>query len=326
MDTNTTLGPGLDAAGLGAQYDAACKRLLSEKSILAWILKECVAEYHDVPVEEIEHKYIEGTPQIGEAPVLPDAPRIQGSSTEDASIQEGTVTYDIRFRAAAPKLDGYIELLINLEAQNKYNPGYPLLKRGLYYCSRMISSQYGVEFAPQHFEGIKKVYSIWICMNPPASRENTISRYRMKEEPLVGSFTEKEENYDLLTVLLIHLGDSGRTEGLLRLLDVLLSSEIKPAEKKQIIEEEFSIPASQSLEQEVSAMCNLSEGVWEKGIEKGMEKGIEKGIEKGRQETILATAKNLMKTLKLSVEQAMDAMDVPQAERPKYAELLKEQA
>ena len=73
-------------------------------------------------------------------------------------------------------------------------------------------------------------------------------------------------------------------------------------------------------------MCNLSEGVWEKGIEKGMEKGIEKGIEKGRQETILATAKNLMKTLKLSVEQAMDAMDVPQAERPKYAELLKEQA
>lgn len=155
-------------------------------------------------------------------------------------------------------------------------------------------------------------------MNPPASRENTISRYRMKEEPLVGSFTEKEENYDLLTVLLIHLDDSGHTEGLLRLLDVLLSSEIKPAEKKQIIEEEFLIPASQSLEQEVSAMCNLSEGVWEKGIEKG--------IEKGRQETILATARNLMKTLKLSVEQAMDAMDVPQAERPKYAELLKEQA
>ena len=32
---------------------------------------------------------------------------------------------------------------INLEAQNDFNPGYPLLKRAVYYCVRMISSQYG---------------------------------------------------------------------------------------------------------------------------------------------------------------------------------------
>jgi len=32
------------------------------------------------------------------------------------------------------------------------------------------------------YEKIEKVYSIWICMNPPKNRENTITRYRLVEE------------------------------------------------------------------------------------------------------------------------------------------------
>jgi hypothetical protein len=35
---------------------------------------------------------------------------------------------------------------------------------------------------------------------------------------------------------------------------------------------------SRGLETEVSEMCNLSQGVWEKGVQSGMEKGMEKGI------------------------------------------------
>ncbi len=151
-----------------------------------------------------------------------------------------------------------------------------------------------------------------------AGRKNTINRYRMTEERMVGGYKEKAENYDLLTVLMIHLGDPDRTEGLLRLLNVLLSAEMKPAEKKQIMEDEFLIPVNQSLEQEVSTVCNLSEGVWEKA----WKKGIEQGIEQGRQETVLTTAKHLMETLKFSLDQALDAIKIPQAERPKYKKLL----
>lgn len=36
---------------------------------------------------------------------------------------------------------------------------------------------------------------------------------------------------------------------------------------------------SRGLETEVSEMCNLSQGVWEKGMQSGMEKGMEKGIQ-----------------------------------------------
>lgn len=79
---------------------------------------------------------------------------------------------------------------------------------------------------------MKKVYSICICMNPPKYGENTINRYHMTEENLVGEAKEKPENYDLLTVLIICLGDSDRTQGLLRLLDVLLAANIRPETKK----------------------------------------------------------------------------------------------
>ena len=53
-------------------YDAACKRVLSEKSILAWIIKSCLDEYRDCSIQEIAEKYIESQPQVGEVPVLPD--------------------------------------------------------------------------------------------------------------------------------------------------------------------------------------------------------------------------------------------------------------
>ena len=262
-----------------ASYDAACKRLLSEKIILAWIMKNCLEEYRDCDVDEIAGKYIEGTPQVGEVAVGPDesshASMIQGAGSQDASLTEGTVTYDIRFLAIAPVSGELIRLIINIEAQNDFYPGYPLIKRGIYYCSRMISAQYGTEFTKSHYENIKKVYSIWICMNPPKNRENSITRYYIAEENLVGSVKERKADYDLMAAVMICLGredDSGTD--LLKLLNVLLSTETGSQDKCQILEEDFHIRMTESLESEVSLMCNLSKGVEEKGIEKGRQEGI----------------------------------------------------
>ena len=42
------------------------------------------------------------------------------------------MTYDIRFYAQAPRDGTLMEIIVNVEAQNKYNPGYPLIKRGVY--------------------------------------------------------------------------------------------------------------------------------------------------------------------------------------------------
>ena len=283
MNTDTTIAKNIRVADEKASYDAACKRLLSEKIILAWIMKSCLEEYRGCDVEEIAEKYIEGTPQVGEAAVALDESNrvsmIQGVGNEDTSLTEGTVTYDIRFLATAPISGELIRLIINIEAQNDFYPGYPLIKRGIYYCSRMISAQYGTEFTNSHYENIKKVYSIWICMNPPKSRENSITRYYIAEENLVGSVKEQKADYDLMAAVMICLGketDSGTD--LLKLLNVLLSTETGSQDKCQILEEDFHIRMTQTLESEVSLMCNLSKGVEEKGIQKGIQKGIDKGI------------------------------------------------
>ncbi len=278
MNTDTTIAKNIRVADEKASYDAACKRLLSEKIILAWIMKNCLEEYRDCNVDEIAEKYIEGTPQVGEAAVAPDESNrismIQGAGNEDISMTEGTVTYDIRFLATAPVSGELIRLIINVEAQNDFYPGYPLIKRGIYYCSRMISAQYGTEFTNSHYENIKKVYSIWICMNPPKSRENSITRYYISEENLVGSVKERKADYDLMAAVMICLGKAGDSgTDLLKLLNVLLSTETGSQDKCQILEEDFQIRMTLALESEVSLMCNLSKGVEEKGIEKGRQEG-----------------------------------------------------
>ena len=310
MGTETTLSKTMAASTEKEQYDAACKRLLAEKIILAWIMKNTIKEYASYSVQEIANQYIEGTPQIGEVPVLPDEtnPRISGTGVEDTTITEGTITYDIRFMAILPQNGELVRMIINLEAQNDFYPGYPLIKRALYYCSRMISAQYGTEFTKSHYEKIKKVYSIWICMNPPENRKNSITKYSITEQNLVGDVKEPHENYDLITAIMICLGDDSDNEpdSLLRLLDILLSSDRNVNEKKRLLENDFQISMTEHLERGVSEMCNLSKGIEEKGIQQGIEQGT------------LSSIKNLMESMDWSLEQAMDALKLSTEEREKY--------
>ena len=325
----TTVAQGLHTTDDSAGYDAACKRVLSEKAILARIMKSCLEEYKECDVNDIAEKYIEGQPQVSAVPVLPDEDStvISGMDTEDKSVREGSVTYDIRFRAIAPSSGEQIALIINVEAQNDFYPGYPLIKRGIYYCSRMISSQYGREFTGAHYEKIKKVYSIWICMNPPKVRENTITRYRLVEEHLVGEAMESVRNYDLLSIVMLCLGgpDGENYDGVLRMLDVLLSNETSEAEKRKILQDDYDIQMTRTMEQEVSVMCNLSKGIMEKGITKGRVEGRSEGMAKGMTNGILSAIKSLMETMGMTIEQAMAALKVPEDEKQKYMDLLERQ-
>ena len=313
MKVENMLAKNITAIGVNASYDSACKRLLANKVILAWIMKSCLEEYANCSIQEIMEQYIEGEPDIGQVPVNMDekvlSEQIETASVEDNSVYEGTVSYDIRFYANTPGTGERNRLIINIEAQNDFYPGYPIVKRGIYYCSRMISSQYGVEFTESHYDRIKKVYSIWICMNPPKYRRNSINRYFIKEEKLIGDVSERKENYDLITTVMICLGESNdkNSLGVLRLLEVLLSSERGVEEKKEILQKDFSIEMTKTIEREVSIMCNLSKGVEEKGVEKG----------------ILFSIRNLMETMGWSAEQAMGGLKIPEEEREKYMNKLK---
>ena len=125
----------------------------------------------------------------------------------------------------------------------------------------------------------------------------------------IGQVKEARKDYDLLSALMLCLGDPEKDEnqGILRLLSVLLSSEIKAGQKKEILEKEYHIEMSQQFGEEVSQMCNLSEGVERKGIQKG----------------ILESISNLMDTMNWTAKEAMDALKIKAEERSLYEKLLR---
>ena len=262
----------IDQTEYDSRYDRTAKKLLANKQILAQIMKGCVNEYSDCTVDDIVEKYIEGTPEVGSVGVHVDdtnRPKkstdvIKGSNNEDSTLTEGTLFYDVRFDAIAPKSadsaeqEEVIRLIINVEAQTKFKPGYPLTKRAIYYCSRMISAQHGPIFTKSEYGKIRKVYSIWICTQP----------------------SDGFENYDLMSVVMICLGKPGTEnhKGILKFMEVLLSSTRSGSEKKKILEEEFGVAMSEELEREVLEVCNLSQGVRAEGREEGRQEGRIEGI------------------------------------------------
>ncbi|MCM1382854.1 MAG: hypothetical protein NC192_13030, partial [Muribaculaceae bacterium] len=266
-------GEVLAAAEQKKAYDEVCKKVLALKEIAARILAAVVEELKDCTVEEII-SFI-GTPEIGNIPVDVDAPMISLENTEDSTINEGKRFFDIKFTVKAPVSGEYLQLIINLEAQKNFSPGYSILKRGIYYCSRLISSQYGTVFTKSDYDKIRKVYSIWVCTNPSEEYKQTIARYKLSKEMLEGetkfespSDEEKERrDYDLISLVLIGLDDPKSEElsnGIIRMLSVLFAEDMNFKAKITALENEYNIKMTEEIEEEVERMCNLSEGVWEK--------------------------------------------------------------
>lgn len=291
MIRQTGLAQAIDIAGNRAKYDECAKKLLSYKAIIAWILKSCIKEFSQYGVQYICDNCLKEEAEVSTHAVHQDElgdeldkdnkldgdERVEGMNTESNSIQEHTIYYDIRLPAFLPKSNEIVRLILNLEIQLDDTPGYPIVKRGFYYCGRMVSEQYGTVFTDEHYEKLEKVYSIWICPDPAKKRKNGIFKYHTVEDIIYGESYTKEKNYDLMEVVVLNLGDADKSSDLeiLDLLNVLFSATITPEEKKQRLNDEFEIAMTVEFESEVQEMCNLSEALVELGIEQGKELGRE---------------------------------------------------
>ena len=167
------------------------------------------------------------------------------------------------------------------------------IKGGIFYCARLLSSQLDQEFTNKSrdslkYDGIKKVYSIWICMDSLVNEQNSIVEYHMVPNTLFNEDNQrtlKAHRHDLLSVVMIYLGDNSMESDnqLVSMLTTLLSSDITKEKKKQILQDTYNIPMTIEYEQEVDDMCNLSEYVEQKGIQKGLQKGLQEGLQEGLQ-------------------------------------------
>lgn len=170
----------------------------------------------------------------------------------------------------------------------------------LFYCARLLSAQLGTEFTGKDYDGIKKVYSIWICMEVPEEMEYTVTAYRLSPEQLYGH-ADIAARYDLMESVIICLGKeehAGRGNRLHRMLSTLFSRKLRPVEKEKILEREYGFVTSVELEGGIRQMCNLSDLIEEQGKAEGLLEArrllILKKIKKGK-----------------SVEQIADELEEP---------------
>ena len=303
-----------------AAYDKLAKRLIAGKSILAHILKHTVTEFADCSLHDIEHKYIEGEPitSINSVP-LDDTVDIKGKQTESNSPLEGLVTFDIIFDAIAPTRGEPIKLIINVEPQKTtMSIDYKLMKRAVYYAARLISSQKEKEFHGDDYNGLKKIYSIWICMNVQNYRANSIQEYSLTEKVIHGEFHDEQQNYDLVKIIVLNLGKKATRHRLLNLLHLLFMDLKSSDEKENILHEEYNITLSGDMRKELKKMGGLMEPLLEIAAERAAEKAATESEKKSRLEDI----RTLMKKMKWTAKQAMDTLDVPAEKQKEYLALI----
>lgn len=264
---DTEIKNAVKATDKAAQYDERAKRLLGNKSILAHILVKTVDEFRGMSPRDVV-AFIEGTPLISVVPVEPGltnevkqeaGQRVVGFNTENAEIGEGLVRFDIVFYVRMK--DGISQIIINVEAQKDEPMDYDILNRAIFYVSRLISSQKERDFANTNYDDIKRVFSIWICMN---MHENSMGYVHLSYDKLIGAYQYKGK-LDLLNIVLIGLSNElpehDEEYELHRLLGALLSNNLSTAEKLSIIEKEYDIPVEDGMRKDVSVMCNLSQGI-----------------------------------------------------------------
>ena len=280
----------ISATDKDAQYDEKAKNLLGHKIILAHILVKTIDEFKGMNPKDVV-QYIEGEPYISTVPVdtgstnvekEQDGEKVIGLNTENSELHEGLARFDIIF---------YVRM--NIEAQKAEPSAYDIINRAVFYVSRMISSQKGREFVNSNYNDIKRVYSIWICMN---MSQNCMNYIHFTQESVVGTYQWKGD-IDLANIVLIGLAEDlpekeERYE-LHRLLGALLSAKLNVDEKFDIIGNEFDIPLESDIRKDVNDMCNLSQGIKEQAYVEGTENGIaigkQEGITIGKQEGIAET-------------------------------------
>ena len=256
-----------------AQYDESAKRLLGQKGILAHILVKTVDEFAGMDPKDVV-PYIEGEPFINSVPIdtgltntviKNDESRVIGLNSENPELHEGMIRFDIIFYVRMR--DGLSQIIINVEAQKDEPNGYDILNRAIFYVSRMISSQKERDFSNSNYNDIKRVYSIWVCMNMP---KNSLEHIHLVKDSVVNSYTWKG-NMDLINIVMIGLAEElpkhEEKYELHRLLGALLSQDLTVNEKLDIIGNEYAIPMEKDFREDVSIMCNLSLGIREDATE-----------------------------------------------------------
>ena len=91
-----------------------------------------------------------------------------------------------------------------------------------------------------------------------------MTEYSFSKKDIIGVADEPEEDYDLLTVIIIRLGKETEEKGIFDYLKGLFTGDIKRIQRYSHIE------WSEPFQEEASKMTGFGDMIYEKGIQKGI--------------------------------------------------------
>ncbi|MBQ9394372.1 MAG: hypothetical protein IJU23_02505 [Proteobacteria bacterium] len=226
-----------DAKEFIRRYDARCKRILSNRMVLAHLLRATMDEFAGVEPEVIAARNIEGVPGQEN-----HTPRILGLRNERDNPNRNSSFYDVIFYALKPDTGETIPIIINVEAQADSKPGYDLANRGVFYLGCMIADQKDTVFQNDRYADLRKVCSIWICTNPPKDCAESIECYTLDQHFILGKCPS--HHVDKIRLVIVYLSreadkssvhnDDDESLGIIPLLNVCLAKAVNKDRQNKV--------------------------------------------------------------------------------------------
>ena len=269
--------------------DEEFKTAVHKPTVLAWLLHECLDEFRCASIDEIKKC-------LG---VKPHSTYVKGRETEYFSDKNGTVRMDNIFDVMVPGTNDRISIILDVEGQNDDGDLEYIGKRAEYYISRLVCRQKGNEFSGTDYKDIRRTYSLWVMMEPLADQRNTLIRYSMKPQVMVGN-TKRVVTLDTFNIIFLYLGSrysDDLPEGV-RFATALLTLSLSEEERREILTKKYNIPDREYPKEGLMNMSCIYEDTKRRFTREG---GIEVGT---------AAVKSVMEKMNLSPDEAFDLLNI----------------
>lgn len=107
---------------------------------------------------------------------------------------------------------------------------------------------------------IKKIYTIWLCFEPPKGKGSGINEYTITEKHLYGSCKEDAENYALLNAVVLYIGNHKTGDNLLNMLRLIFKENLTTKEKTKKLKDEYDLSITGEIWSNLVICQDLSRG------------------------------------------------------------------